>query len=171
MNKKIYLPILSFIGLIAAKTASAVCPVCTVAVGACVGLARWLKIDDRITGLWIGALIVSMIWWTIDYLNKKNIRFYGRKIIITFGYYLAVLLPLKFTNIIGHPFNECWGLDKLLWGVIIGSAAFLLLSVLHLKLKQKNQNKSYFPYQRVILPVVPLLVLSFALYFVLKIIK
>ncbi|MCL5011029.1 MAG: hypothetical protein M1127_02365 [Patescibacteria group bacterium] len=168
MNKKIFLPVLSFVSLIVAKTASAVCPVCTVAVGACVGLARWLKIDDRITGKNIFLLIVSLIWWTIDFLNKKNIRFYGRKIIITFGYYLIILLPLKFTNVIGHPFNKCWGMDKLLWGIIIGSAAFLLLSFLHLKLKQKNQNKSYFPYQRVIVPVVPLLILSLILYFVFK---
>ena len=48
------------------------CPVCAVAVGVGLGLSRWLKIDDAISGLWIGALIVSLSFilakWT-----KKNL--------------------------------------------------------------------------------------------------
>ena len=48
------------------------CPVCAVAVGFGLGLSRWLKIDDAISGLWIGALIVSLSFilakWTRKYL-------------------------------------------------------------------------------------------------------
>ena len=43
------------LGLFFAIPAKAICPVCTVAVGAGIGLSRWLGIDDSITGLWIGA--------------------------------------------------------------------------------------------------------------------
>lgn len=39
----------------------AICPVCTVAVGTDVGLCRWLGIDDVLSGIWIGGLIISMI--------------------------------------------------------------------------------------------------------------
>ncbi len=52
------------------------------AVAAGIGLSRWLGIDDTITGLWIGGLIISLAIWTINWIIKKNIYFKGRKIII-----------------------------------------------------------------------------------------
>src|SRR3989344_8410054 len=51
----------------------AVCPVCTVAVGAGLGLSRALGIDDAVTSVWIGGLILSMSYWAIDWLGKKNL--------------------------------------------------------------------------------------------------
>ncbi len=61
------------------------CPVCTIAVGAGIGLSRWLGVDDLISGLWIGGLIVSLIGMTILWLNKKNLKnnFLRLAIIIT----------------------------------------------------------------------------------------
>jgi len=75
-----------------AKSAFAVCPVCTVAVGAGLGLAEYFGIDDSISGLWIGALIVSMSIWTINWLNKKEIRFKGRKILIFLAFQVELIL-------------------------------------------------------------------------------
>ena len=61
--KKIIVFALSIFGLnlLFAKQALAVCPICTIAVGAGVGLSRYFGVDDAITGLWVGGLIVSMI--------------------------------------------------------------------------------------------------------------
>ena len=69
-----------------------VCPVCTVAVGAGVGILRGLGVDDVITGLWFGALIVSSIMWFINWLNKKNIHFLFRKILVIIIFY-AIFIP------------------------------------------------------------------------------
>ncbi|OGY42444.1 MAG: hypothetical protein A2Y67_00165 [Candidatus Buchananbacteria bacterium RBG_13_39_9] len=154
--------------LFMAKTSLAVCPVCTVAVGAGVGLSRWLGVDDLITGTWIGGLLVSMIWWTIGWLNKKNIRFKGRKILAALAYYLLVILPLYFSGVIGHPYNQFCGLDKLLFGIIIGSIGFFAGAILNLWLKKKNQGKVYFPFQKVVLPVGILIIISVVLYIILK---
>jgi len=66
-----FLPIVLAVGLFTAQKVLAVCPLCTVAVGAGVGLSRWLGIDDVITGLWIGGLIVSLIAWSENWLDKK----------------------------------------------------------------------------------------------------
>ncbi|MBU2577676.1 hypothetical protein KKA69_02480 [Patescibacteria group bacterium] len=41
----------------------AVYPVCTITVGAGLGISRWLGIDDSIPGLWIGGLILSSGLW------------------------------------------------------------------------------------------------------------
>ena len=75
-NSLYIFPIIA-VGLLFAKKALAVCPICTVAAATGIGFSRWLGIDDTITGLWIGGLTVSLITWTIDWLGKKNIRFKG----------------------------------------------------------------------------------------------
>jgi hypothetical protein len=61
----------------AARPAAAVCPVCTVAVGAGLGLAQWLGIDDVLSGVWIGGLIVSLAFWNDAWLVKKMIGYRG----------------------------------------------------------------------------------------------
>ena len=169
INKKIFLPILAFGGILSATTAKAIpCAVCTIAVGSCVGLARWLKIDDRITGIWVGALIVSLIAWTIHYLDKKNIRFKGRKILTAVLWYAFTIVPFYFTGLIGHPLNKCWGIDKLLFGIIFGTIIFVIANLLHNHLKKKNNNKSYFPLQKAAFPVGFLAIASLIIYLIIR---
>jgi hypothetical protein len=151
--------------LILPRMTFAVCPVCTVAVGAGLGLAEWLGIDDAISGLWIGALIVSMSIWTINWMNRKNIRFKGRKILVFVGYYAIVIVPLWLNGKIGHPFNKFCGVDKLLFGIILGGILFTIAALHHEYLKKKNGGKSYFKGQKIAAPVVILLLASLVLYY------
>lgn len=142
------------------KEALAICPVCTIAVGAGLGLCRWLGIDDLISGTWIGGLIISLILWTIDWLNKKGIHFLFRKILISFFFYFIVIAPLYWLGIMGHPFNKFWGIDKLLFGMMTGSLVFILSVFFHNFLKKKNQGKSFFPFQKVLIPILFLIITS-----------
>lgn len=151
-----------------AECAQAVCPVCTVAVGAGVGLSRYLGIDDTIAGLWIGGLVVSMIMWTLNWLQKKNYIFKGKEILVSFIYYGLIIVPLFHMEIMGHPFNTMWGMDKLLLGIIIGSIFFFLGGVWYFYLKKKNSGHAYFPFQKVVMPIAPLIVLSIFFYFLTK---
>jgi hypothetical protein len=148
------------------NSAKAICPVCTIAVGAGVGLSRWLGIDDTVTGIWVGALIVSSIMWTIIWMNKRDLRFKGRKILITTGYYLIIIAPLYWKGIVGHYFNKIWGIDKLVFGIILGSIVFLASVLWYQKLKKENNGKAYFPFQKVVMPVGFLAIFSVILYFV-----
>lgn len=157
-----------YLALFSAKSVLAVCPVCTVAVGAGIGLSRWLGIDDTITGLWIGGLTVSLIMWTINWFDKKNIIFKFRKIITSAGYYLIIVAPLYWMGIMGHIYNKIWGIDKLLLGIIIGSIVFLNSSLWYQSSKKKNGNKAYFPFQKVAMPVGFLAVFSAIFYFITK---
>lgn len=157
-------------GFLFADKVLAVCPLCTVAVGAGVGFSRWLGIDDTITGLWVGGLIVSLITWTEGWLEKKNIRFKGRTFLIVIAYYALVVIPLYYSGIIGHPLNTlCFcNLDKLLFGIIMGSIAFWCGASWHSYLKEKNNNNVYFPFQKVVIPILPLIILSILYYFLTK---
>jgi hypothetical protein len=157
--------LLALVLFAAVPFAHAVCPVCTVAVGAGLGLAEWLGIDDSISGLWIGALIVSMSIWTINWLNKKEIRFKGRKILIFLGYYLIVILPLWLKGKIGHPYNKVCGIDKLLFGIILGSILFSAGVLLHNYMRKRNDNVSYFKGQKIAFAVMPLIIASIILYY------
>ena len=169
--KKIIILTISIFGLnlLIAKHALAVCPICTIAVGAGVGLSRWLGIDDAITGLWVGGLIVSMIIWTEGWLDKKNIRFKGRIYADIVGYFLLIVVPLYYSGIIGNPQNVYfYGLDKLLFGIITGSIAFWFGASWYFHLKEKNNGHAYFPFQKVVMPISPLIILSFVFYFLMK---
>jgi hypothetical protein len=148
-----------------ALNANAVCPVCTIAVASCLGLSRWLGIDDTISGVWIGGLTASMVMWTIDWLDRKNVRFKGRKLSVLFGYYIIIFVPLYFTNVIGYPYNRILGIDKLIFGVIFGSIFFYAGAKFYVYLKHKNNNHAYFPFQKVVMPITPLVILSIIFYF------
>ena len=164
-----FIPIIA-VSLLFAKKVLAVCPICTVVVGAGVGLSRWLGIDDTISGLWIGGLTVSMITWTESWLEKKNIRFKGRIFANILGYYSLIIIPLYYSGIIGHPLNTlcACGLDKLLLGIIVGSIGFWFGASWYYYLKEKNQGRVYFPFQKVVFPISPLIILSIIFYFLTK---
>lgn len=146
----------------------AVCPVCTVAVGAGVGLSRWLGIDDTVTGIWIGGLIVSSSLWLTSWLKKRGVCLPGGSSIPLLAFYLLVLLPLYFSSLIGHVLNTLWGVDKLVLGTIIGSLIFTVSVWLDGYLRSRNGDKVYFYYQKVILPILFLLIFSLIFYFLTK---
>ena len=159
MNKKILLFFL-ILGIFFASSTFAQCPICTVAVGAGVGLCRYLGIDDTISGTWIGGLLVSLILWTINWLDKKNIHFLFRKILVAVFYYAVTIIPLYQLKIMGNPGNKSFGIDKLLFGIITGSIAFILSVMFNDFLKKKNQGKVYFPFQKVVIPILFLVITS-----------
>ena len=156
------------ISLLYTSSAFAICPVCTIVIGAGVGLSRWLGIDDTISGIWIGALLASLIGWTIDYLNRKKIKFYGRKILVTIGYYAFVALPLYWTDLLWHPTNKIWGMDKLMVGIAVGTVVFLISVISYFYMKKHNDGHAYFKGQKIAMPIVSLLISSIVFYFITK---
>jgi hypothetical protein len=161
------------LGVLTAKAASAVCPVCTVAVVGGIELSRWLGIDDSITGLWVGGLTISLILWTLDWFKRKNISFRFQKTITAIGYYALIIVPLYFLNIINFSlvsfgsFCGC-GLNKMLVGIVAGNIFFFLSAIWYEHLKKKNGGHAYFPFQKVVMPILPLIILSFIFYFLTK---
>ena len=59
--------------------ANPACPVCTVAIVGSLAIARKLGVDDSIVGLWLGALLAMLGYWTIRFLDKRNWTFPGYK--------------------------------------------------------------------------------------------
>jgi hypothetical protein len=158
--KKLILPLLLFISLLSFPSNTlAVCPVCTIAVAGGIGISRYLGIDDTVTGLWIGALIVSSSLWFINWYKKKFNAFRYLKIITFVSFYVLFLVPLYFSGLIGHKANQVLGIDKILFGTILGSLLFTFSVWIDRYLRSKNEGKVYIYYQKVIVPV---LLLSFS---------
>ena len=156
--------------LLTPKTAYAVCAVCTVAVGAGLGLSRYLGIDDMVSGLWVGGLMISLTLWTADWLSKRKWEFlkkFNTKALTALSFLFWILLtypPLFWAGIIGHPFNTVLGVDKLVFGSILGAGAFIF-GVWTDKKVRKIKGKQLFNYQKVTFPVISLAVFSLMLYF------
>ncbi len=167
LNKKyLFLGILSS-GLVWANAVVAqVCPVCVVAIGAGLGLSRWLGIDDLVSSVWIGAFLVAIISWTLSFMKKKGWSFTDDGIIITLAYIVLTFIPLYYAKIVGNPLNQIWGIDKIIFGSIVGAAVLFLAHWLHSYLKKINNGKSFFPYQRVVVPVAILIITSLILWMI-----
>lgn len=163
LSVAIILYLISFLSI--PQNVYAVCPVCTIAVGAGLGLSRWLGIDDVISGIWTGGLTLSLSLWFNSWIEKKgylNTKFrFPITLMIT---YSLVLVPLWLTKTIGHPYNTVLGIDKLLFGTTIGSLVFSF-GVLVDKKVRKVKGKQFFHYQKIILPVTSLLIASIILYY------
>lgn len=168
--KRIIASVLGIGVLFYAKASLAICPICTIAVAGGVGLSRYLGVDDAIIGLWVGGLTMSMIFWTIDWFNRKNWRFTYYQGVIVLAYYGLVVVPLYFAKIFGQPLKAlaAFGVDKLLLGILVGSAVFWTAADWHFYLKARHDNKVYFPFQKVVLPVGALLLISLIFYWIIK---
>lgn len=145
-------------------SAQAVCPVCVVAIAGGLGFSRWLGVDDLVFSVWIGAALLTLVILTIHWLKKKNWNFRFSGTITFLFYYVLTFISLYYIGIVGHPQNTILGIDKIIFGSIAGTFALALSLKLHSFLKLKNNNKSYFPYQRVAIPVAALILNSLLFY-------
>lgn len=58
-----------------ASPVSAHCPLCVAGAAVGVSLARYVGVDDSITGIWIGALLGALSFWLFNWLVSKKVKF------------------------------------------------------------------------------------------------
>lgn len=145
------------------------CPVCTVTVVAGLGLSRFLGIDDVVMSIWIGALILSLSYVTYNWLSKKWPKLHNTYYLITtiVLMYTLTIIPLWLNGSIDMKTNCLWGIDKILLGIGVGSVAFLIGAWADKKVR-KIRGKQLFPYQKVVFPVLLLIIVSLVFYFITK---
>ena len=144
-------------------SADAVCPVCTIAIGAGLEGMRMLGVKDVLTGIWAGGLTVSLIGWTANYMRKrgvKNVFWYVLNVVV----YLALLGGVYFLPA-GNPIvkwweNCMWGIDQFLLGIIVGMATFIIMELWYARIKKNHGGHALFPFQKVVMPFVGLLIMT-----------
>ncbi len=137
------------------------CPLCVAGAAAGITLTRWIGVDDSITGVWIGALLVAMSFWFSSWLLSKSGKL--RK-----WQYREFLKPtislLVFTTTLWSFYqfklivrmSQIFGLDKLTFGMLAGGVLFYIVDLVKIK--------HHFPYQKIAVSLGSMAILSLIIY-------
>ena len=143
------------------------CAVCTVMVGASLGIARKLGVDDTIIAVWFGALMALGGYWLIKWFDKKNWNFkFRNKVLMALS--LSTVIPMYFGMLTYTPQKYLLYLDKFLAVYLLGALVIPLTSKLYQYMKAKNGGHAHFPFEKVVIPVLTLTLISLILHFIAK---
>ena len=146
--------------LVAGKAfANPACAVCTVAVGASLEIARRYGVDDAVVGVWAGAMLALLGYWLILWFEKKGWNFAGRNLLLMA---LSIgSIGFMYTNMPYHPkVIGVFYMDPLLFSTLVGALTFIYVSKFYQWMKARNGGHAHFTFEKVVLPVVALALLS-----------
>lgn len=158
--KKLFLMLFFYFMTLSKAMANPACVVCTVAIGASLEIARKLGICDEVVGLWAGAFLAILGYWTILWFEKKHWDFWGRDFLLLW-LSVAMIGFVYVGELSYHP--QIVGflyVDTFLLAAVVGALSYILSQKFYLYLKLKNGGKAHFPFEKVVLPLAVLLFLS-----------
>lgn len=162
-KKMIKILLSAFICSIVFGDALAVCPVCTVAVGAGLEGARLLGVEDVITGIWAGGLTLSIAAWTANWMKKRGVKS-AFWYVLNFVVYYALLAGVYFVPmdnpIVKFNDNCIWGIDQFLLGAVSGTIVFWVMQKWYQHIKANNGGHAQFPFQKVVMPFGGLMIIT-----------
>jgi hypothetical protein len=135
---------------------------CPITISTGLWLSKYLGINDLTLGLWLGALILSLSYQFYLFLKKRKKIFPLGFLLILFIFWCLSFLPIL--NQIGwkDKSNYFCGFPRVITGSFLGMIILFLSDYLNNKFLEKyHQGKVYFPYQRVIVPLLFLIFMSF----------
>ena len=160
--------LLSLIILLSSATksfANPACAVCTVAVGAFLEIARRAGVDESVVGVWAGAMLALMGYWLIIWFDKKNWRFYGRDFILIASS-VAMIGFMYIKEIEYNPTDILvFWIDPFLFSVILGALGLIYSSAFYQWMKKRNGGHAHYPFEKVVVPVLALVLLSVLFYY------
>ena len=161
----IIIALILFLATTGKAFANPACPICTVAVGASLEIARRLGVDDAVVGVWAGALLVMVGFWTIRWFEKKNWNFWGRDfLLITLS--VAMIGFMYISELVYNPQPILvFYLDAFLFSTLVGAFVMYYSSEFYQWMKAKNGGHAHFPFEKVVVPVVALLLVSLYFYY------
>ena len=136
------------------------CPVCAVVIVSGLSISRFFGVKDCVVGIWLGALLLAISSGLVLLLRKKNINNIFLNILIYVLDY-CMLIPLYVGKTPQLIFNakKILFIDEFLFSVLSGSLVLFGSSKLYYYMKNKN-GKPHFPFEKVVLPIANLIVLS-----------
>lgn len=154
------LVVLSLMLITTNAIANPACAVCTIAVGASLELARHFGVDDSVVGVWAGAFLVLLGFWTIKWFDKKGWNFKGRDFTLLF---LSVaMIGFMYISKMTYAASPIliFYIDPFLFSVIIGALILIYSADFYQWMKKRNGGHAHFPFEKVVVPVVALAAVS-----------
>jgi len=166
-------------GVALTPAAQAQCAVCTLAIVGGLGISRWLGVDDIYVGVWLGAAIFGAAGFGGSLVAKRWPGFKGGKHIVMVAVILFAGVALYFADGFIKPFdngircdtepcnNISYTLTNLAQGMIIGIICLYAGLYLDKALRQLKDDggKPYFPFQKVVCPLVMIILGTLAAWF------
>ena len=136
-------------------SAYAQCPVCVITVGGGLFIAKKLGIDDLLVSIWLSGLNTAIAFWFASVMKNRLLKNgYGWSV----AFFVLTVGSLVYTKQIGHVGNTYLGVDKILVGLTVGFAISLIAILIDRLIRIKNKGKVLFYYQKVIIPLVLLII-------------
>jgi len=137
------------------------CPLCVAGAGVGLTLSRLLGIDDTITGIWLGVFLGALAFWFSMNLGRKNKIFRNKliELIIYISFTVLTIISFYQFNLI-EKHIDIFGFDKLPFGMVVGGVVFYLINLIHIK--------HYFAYQKIIISLGTMTLLSVIFYILLN---
>lgn len=129
-------------------------------------LARWLGVSDLVLGLWMGALLISVSVVTVKWLAKYGKDFKG-------SFWVVFLLTLALTiysvkgQLVWSGFGLVIGLPPVIAGIIFGAILIFGIDFVNKLFISRHEGKVYFLYQKLIVPIVGIVLASLITHFLL----
>ncbi len=140
------------------------CPLCVAGAAVGLSLSRWIGVDDSITGVWLAALLGAISFWSYGYLVRK-IKIghsFLLKPLLYIVFFAATIWSFYYFNLVVRM-GTLFGIDKLIFGMVAGGVVFYLTDIAN-ELIYKIVGKSLFRYQRIILSLGMMIVMSLTIY-------
>ena len=138
--------------------ANPACAVCTVAIGASLSVARKMGVEDSIVGLWAGALLTLLGYWSIMFFDKRNWHFRGRDFLLLL---LSVgMIGFIYVAEVDYTPVVIWKIfymDTILFSSLLGMLIYIGSQKLYQRMKAGDGGHAHFPFEKVVLPIVFLL--------------
>lgn len=134
-------------------------PVCAIGIASGLGISSWLGINDITLGLWIGALILSLSIQFNIFLTRKGKSFPFSFWVILLSSWILSFLPILI-NLDKYTSCIICGFPEIICGSILGILTLFLVDKANLFVIDKHNKKVYFYYQKIIIPVIGLIIAS-----------
>ena len=114
-----------------------------------------LGIDDLLVSIWLSGLNTAIAFWFASVMKNRLLKNgYGWSV----AFFVLTVGSLVYTKQIGHVGNTYLGVDKILVGLTVGFAISLIAILIDRLIRIKNKGKVLFYYQKVIIPLVLLII-------------
>lgn len=133
--------------------ANPACAVCTVAVGASLEIARRMGVDDAVVGVWAGAFLLILGYWTNKWMDKHGWNFSGREPLVLILSVLMILFMYVSQLTYSPKAILVFWIDPFLFSAICGALVFHYTMNFYQWMKAKNGGHAHFPFEKVVLPV------------------
>lgn len=139
------------------KPVYANCPICIVTVGGGLFIAKKLGIDDLLVSIWLSGLNSAIAFWIASTMKRKLLN---NGLLWSLGFYIMTLLYLVLSKQVGHKGNLFLGIDKVVFGMTVGFIVFFIASFIDKFIRKINGGKVIIYYQKVIIPLLFLTVVT-----------